>query len=289
METIKVFFNNIFESYSERIKNPFIGSFILSFIFFNWRPFVFFIFSDWPVHCKIERIEELYFKEKNIWYPVIIALLYITVLPYVNLFFDFILSYYSKANFKRKNSTSLAELTQKTEEAKKEREIADAKAGTSEINNLQVKIHLLQQEINDLNDQYKADSQRWSERSSLAINKESDLNKSIDNLINENSRLKNTIDEILDNKKQKDEKDYERLQDPDVVELAFITLKKTTVLERKALITLFGNGQENKTYLPSNLEVVFLNRLTDLGLVKNTNDMIEITTLGKLILTMIQI
>jgi len=53
-------------------------------------------------------------------------------------------------------------------------------------------------------------------------------------------------------------------------------------------MSLFGKGQASNTYLPLNFDESLLSRLIDLGLVKLSNDVIEITTLGKFILALIQ-
>lgn len=288
METIGNFFQSIYDSYRDRIKSPFVGSFVISLLIFNWQAFAILFYSEWPLHCRIEWIEEHFYKPPNFWYPVVIALFYILILPYIHLLFDSILSIYSNKKLNKKNSARVTDLkTQKTE-AKLLREIADEQAGTSEILNLQTKINLLQKEVNDLNNQHKEDSERWKERASTSYEIEQELNVQVDKLSKENRTLNSKITELNDYKSQKDEEEYQRLQDPDIIQMAERTIKKATLTERKALITLFGNGQQNKTYLPSNLEVNFLNRLIDLGLVKQDNDVIEITILGKVILALME-
>jgi len=53
-------------------------------------------------------------------------------------------------------------------------------------------------------------------------------------------------------------------------------------------MSLFGKVQESNTYLPLNFDESLLSRLINLGLIKLSNDVIEITTLGKFILALIQ-
>jgi len=288
METIGNFFQSVYDSYRDRIKSPFVGSFVLSFLIFNWQVFAILFYSEWPLHCRIEWIEEHFYKESNVWYPVLIALFYILILPYINLFFDWILSIYSNQKLIKKNAARVSDLKTQKAEAKLLREIADEQAGTSEILNLQVKINSQQKEINDLTNQYKEDSDRWKERSSTSHEIEQELNSKVDELSKENRVLKSRINELAQYKAQKDEQDYKNLSDPDIVNLALKALKKTTLSEREAFMSLFGKGQASNTYLPLNFDESLLSRLIDLGLVQLNNDVIEITTLGKFILALIQ-
>jgi len=288
METIKEFFQNIYDSSTERIKSPLVGSFIISFLIFNWRVFAILFYSEWPVHCRIEWIEGNYCSWSNFLIPIGIALFYIIALPYINLVIDYLLGKYSTKRAEEKKAKRTDDLHQQKDFAELERQVADAKAGTSQIITLQSKIESLQEELKGLTDQNKLDEQRWSDRFSVSLDKENDLNKSIDNLSKENNSLKSRITEILHNKAQKDEEDYKNLLDPDLVDVGLTTLKKTTALERTAFIALFGNGQETKTYHTSHIEELFLNRFLDLGLVKVTNNKVEITLVGHFVIALLK-
>lgn len=288
METIKEFFQNIYDSSTERIKSPLVGSFIISFLIFNWRVFAILFYSEWPVHCRIEWIEANYCNWSNLLIPIGIALFYIVLIPYINLIIDYLLGKYSTKRAEEKKAKRTDELHQERDYAALERQVADAKAGTSEIITLQSKIESLQEELKGLTDQNKLDEQRWSDRFSITLDKENDLNKSIDNLSKENNSLKSRITELLHSKAQKDEEDYKNLNDPHTVGMAFMTLKKTTELERNAFLALFGDGQDAKTYSPTTIEEPILNRFLDLGLVKIVNNEAKITTIGHFVLALIK-
>lgn len=160
METIKDFFQSLIDSYRERIKSPLIGSFALSFIIYNWRPISILFWSNWPIHKRIAWIDKIYCKWESLVWPLVIALFYILILPYINLFFEWILERYSNKKFIKKGLLRLSNLKQQKEEAILKREIADAEAGTSEINNLKQRNDSLLKDIDLLTEQYKTDEAR---------------------------------------------------------------------------------------------------------------------------------
>ncbi|MCC9066306.1 septum formation initiator family protein [Flavobacterium piscisymbiosum] len=287
METIKEFFQNIYDSSTERIKSPLVGSFIISFLIFNWRVFAILFYSEWPVHCRIEWIEDNYCKWPNLLIPIGIALFYIVPLPYINLIIDFLLGKYSKKRAEEKKAKRTGDLHQERDYAALERQVADAKAGTSEINNLQARIESLQQEIKDLTELNKLDHQRWLERGDLALEKENELIKLNQQKDKEIIALKSSITETIHKYENKDELDF--VLDPDVNFTIQRTLPKLTEDERNTLKTMFGNGKEHKAFPMLSVHPDNLNRFIDLGIVNLNNQLVTLTRLGRFILIYIQI
>src|SRR5690625_313596 len=73
----------------ERIKNPFVASFLISLIMLNWRPILFILFSSMPIEERIAFSDANYISKKNyIVWPLLIALLYSIILPYVMILID---------------------------------------------------------------------------------------------------------------------------------------------------------------------------------------------------------
>ncbi|MFH6946667.1 hypothetical protein [Flavobacterium sp. FlaQc-50] len=136
MDTIKDFLQSIFESYKDRVKSPLIGSLVISFLIFNWKSVAILFFSDWPMHCRIEWVTEKYSQLYNILIPVGIAFFYVLGLPYLNIEIEKILKKYTTYRVDKLNCSRIDLLLQRKEEAKILKDIADAKAGTSEINDL---------------------------------------------------------------------------------------------------------------------------------------------------------
>lgn len=97
---MKDFLQSIFKSTEERIKNPFVGAFVTSWIIFNWKPILYLLFSDEKIKTKIEYIS----KEATgytsiwtvVWFPLFSAIFYILILPFLSFLFEYILKYAMK-------------------------------------------------------------------------------------------------------------------------------------------------------------------------------------------------
>lgn len=84
---------NILESISksaeERIRNPFIGAFTISWLIFNWQFIYYILFSDKKVEEKLLFVVKNF---HNYWYilvfPLLSSLFYLLIVPYVNLWTD---------------------------------------------------------------------------------------------------------------------------------------------------------------------------------------------------------
>lgn len=91
---MKDLLTTFFKTSEERIKNPFIGAFMTSWIIFNWKSIIFIIFSSKNVEEKIAFIDKHFSNIENIlWLPLISAFFYILILPYLNLIIDQLLKY----------------------------------------------------------------------------------------------------------------------------------------------------------------------------------------------------
>jgi hypothetical protein len=70
----------------ERFKNPYITAFCISWLAFNWKPIVFFIFSNANVEYKILTIKQEYSDScYYFWYPLVSAIIFLFLVPYLNL------------------------------------------------------------------------------------------------------------------------------------------------------------------------------------------------------------
>ncbi|HHG8599742.1 hypothetical protein [Morganella morganii] len=88
------FFANLFkctsETMIERVKNPIVGSFIFSWLFFNWKIILILLFSDKEIDDKINSISALISYESFI-FPLVFAFLYSWLLPAFSLGIDILL------------------------------------------------------------------------------------------------------------------------------------------------------------------------------------------------------
>lgn len=91
---MKELLQTFFKTTEERLKNPFIGTFITSWLLFNWKAIVFFVLSSKDVEERITYIECNF---SDIWFVLIFPLsscvFYVLILPYLNLAIDSLLRY----------------------------------------------------------------------------------------------------------------------------------------------------------------------------------------------------
>ncbi|MCC8359713.1 hypothetical protein [Salinimicrobium sediminilitoris] len=86
---MKNLISSILRSSEERIKNPFIGSFIISFLALNWKAILVILFSSKIIEKRIDIVENDYNSVSTyLILPLIIAVVYVAVLPYVMWLFD---------------------------------------------------------------------------------------------------------------------------------------------------------------------------------------------------------
>lgn len=140
---------DIIKSSSTRIKHPLIGSFVLTHIFYNWNYYLVLIFSKLSIEQKIFYVKS----HTNYWnflIPLIISVVYIICFPYLNNLFNYILE---KSKIEENNSqvNSIKRIMKvKLLEANYERQIAEEKAGTKELETLKNQIENLKQQSDNL-------------------------------------------------------------------------------------------------------------------------------------------
>lgn len=102
------FFKTLFANATERIKNPLIGTFLMSWIVFNWKAILFLIVSTNDIESKFETLSANY---SNIWnllgLPLFVTILYIFGLPWLNLWIDDLLYYSNEKQRKRVHKKEL--------------------------------------------------------------------------------------------------------------------------------------------------------------------------------------
>lgn len=198
----------------DRFKNPYISTFLISWLLFNWRPISFFIFSKGTVEYKILLISQEYSNALNYFvYPFLITILYLFALPYLNQANEYFLqkSVKHRANFEKKKV--LLKITNDKEIAiadnEKQDEIKKAKEGESHnkfVEELQFTISTLQNslsdersKINDLIIEYEEKLKNESEKTQSVV---ADYETNTTDYLNRISNLSGTI------KSYKDDNDY---------------------------------------------------------------------------------
>ncbi len=138
---MKKLLETLFSTANNRIRNPFIGSFIFSWIVFNWKPISYFLFSDEKTRIKILFIEETY---ENVWnavmLPLIFSLFYVLILPYLNQFIQSITFKAEKERRKKEQELKIENIGYLQESAEKEKILEDIRSGNRDIAQLNEKV-----------------------------------------------------------------------------------------------------------------------------------------------------
>nr|WP_321235279.1 hypothetical protein [uncultured Psychroserpens sp.] len=160
---MKNFIKTFFETSSERIKNPFTGAFMISWIIFNWRALLLICFSNLSIEERINQINLNYVSiYSNLIFPLLLAIIYIGLIPYIMVVFDKILK---KSVIERKGNLKeqmIIDLKAKQEITLEENKLEELKADYREkielneiIQDLQEKIDVRTAQLNALKDEFK--------------------------------------------------------------------------------------------------------------------------------------
>ncbi len=201
---MKEFLQTLFKSTEDRIKNPFIGAFLTSWILFNWKPILFLIFSSENIKEKIIYISDNY---TDIWcyflLPLLSAIFYIGILPYVNLGFEWLV----KFSISRRNNVSLetrkANLELQIEVAQNEIIIEEAKTTFRERNSHNMMVENLQNQIAALSLSLEEANYNLVNISTLNIEQKNELNQTITTVKNELKEQANRLNNIISDEKSK--------------------------------------------------------------------------------------
>lgn len=201
---MKELLQSFFKTSEERIKNPFIGAFITSWIAFNWKPIIFLLFSTKSIEDKIIFIEANYSQVLYILIlPLIAALFYLLILPYLNLLFDEIL----KFSIVKKNAALISRKKQiiqdETELAIEEIKLEEAKTEYRERNTHNELVENLQSQNKELDLLLKEEKEKATKMNSMFIEETRALENSLNSELEKQRKKVNEIRE--ENFKLKDE------------------------------------------------------------------------------------
>tara|TARA_R110001583_G_scaffold62101_2_gene183025 strand:+ start:13669 stop:14523 length:855 start_codon:yes stop_codon:yes gene_type:complete len=141
---MKEFINNIFKISNERLKNPLIYSFIISWIVINWKPIVTLIFSQKNIEERVTYISTNFSDNKEtIYYPLLISLGYILVLPYFMWLIEYLVSWALSGRKENLFNEKVFDLKGKQKIVEEERKIEDSRAGKNTISELNTRIESL--------------------------------------------------------------------------------------------------------------------------------------------------
>lgn len=264
INNIKEFCSSIFQSSSERMKSPIIGTYVLSFIIVNWRPFVVLIFSNSTIENRVKLIDATWCNSKAMWIPGIITAIYIFIIPYAHLLIDKFLSWYRKYEVVKEHEARKTLLINQASEAALERQVADAKAGTSEINDLQEKVKVL-----------TTQNQILSSQSTTQI-------ENHNRTLEENKNQIRQLNEELTSKTKELEKYSSRhmIEAPEEVRSYYNKLNWTDRSNYMKFVDFYIHKSINRTSAEVDDNI---SKYLEYGFIKKGNSSYELTLLGKLI------
>ncbi|SMO42945.1 hypothetical protein SAMN06265171_101741 [Chryseobacterium rhizoplanae] len=194
---MKEFFQTILKSTEDRVKNPFIGTFITSWVIFNWKPILYIIFSNIDIEKKITFIKENY---TDIWYylwlPLISATFYIAVLPYISFVFEYITKFShglrNKVNLEARNTA----LELQIGVAQNEIRLEEEKTTFRERNSYNLMVESLQDQNKSLSEALEEANKTHLETVTELQKQNEESNKEFNNLV---SNYDNELREVNKN------------------------------------------------------------------------------------------
>lgn len=141
----------------EKLKNPFINTFLISWLAFNWRPIMFFIFSKETAETRIWFITTNYSNLKTILvYPVLWTIAILVIIPLLLLGVEYILSFITKYRRDLQKADKIKDIARQgkiAEEKNKTDELVLAASKVGNVNlyiaELNEKIALYEKELSD--------------------------------------------------------------------------------------------------------------------------------------------
>ncbi|MFD2554760.1 hypothetical protein [Sphingobacterium tabacisoli] len=215
---MKELLSTIFTTSKERIANPIIGTFIISWTAFNWKPIAFILFSNKKIEDKIVYIDSNFANIGNLLiFPLITVVIYLLIIPYINLLFEYLLEF---PRVKR-NMISISKQKQLINNEKQlaieEIKLEEAKIEFRERKNHNALVESLQKQIIEKDNQIieeieksenlLADARKQVQRTNKQIEELSNsTTQQINSYVEENRILKENIvekDKYLSDLKQK--------------------------------------------------------------------------------------
>lgn len=180
---MKEILKSFFEVSRDRIKNPLIGTFIISWIVINWRPIIILMFSTKPIENRINFIESLYSSFYTYFLiPFLIALIYVLILPYFMWAIDEIIRKSTIGRKKNLIKQQIFDYEGKQQLAVEESKLEDLKANYRDKADFNKQIEQLRSQLDEREEHIAIQSTE------------------LENFKNENNELKKLISEKNNNK-----------------------------------------------------------------------------------------
>lgn len=84
LNTINEIRDSVKESIKKRMKSSLVGTFITSWIIFNWKPILYFLFINGDIDARIKKVEELNNYLDLLLLPLIMTIIYVVGIPFIS-------------------------------------------------------------------------------------------------------------------------------------------------------------------------------------------------------------
>ena len=243
---MKEFIANLFKASNERLKNPLIFSFLLSWLAFNWRPIFTLLLSDKIIEDRISYISENFNEiHLNLFYPLIFSIGYVLLLPYFTWLIEVLVQYAKNGRKRNLISEQLSDLRDKQKIAREEYKYEQEKAGNAEISQLNSNI----QELTKIN----TEKDKIIQRLKIDLTESKKEQKKLEQYISLESPENTEFNEVM---KTKLDKEYEE----------FLSTEVSTYFEE------IGSEISQFKSIPSNVDKIVIEKLIYSGLVKKIDD-----------------
>ena len=175
IKTVSEIFHSAKDSISKKSESPLIGAFLTAWIIWNWQPIMYFFFLNQDISQKIEKVLSYKSWLDQFLFPLIIAIFYILVLPYIQILFTLLLkkseSFQNKTILEKKKQISDEEhnqkldlINKKIELENKEKYLREQSAINTQINDLNEQIKSKEKEIKNLMEIQSIERRNFEER-----------------------------------------------------------------------------------------------------------------------------
>lgn len=239
--SILEFFKSISDASKERIINPVLGTFALSFVAFNWQAFMAILLSTKEIEEVFKDIQDYSSTNTTLWVPIAFTIFFNLAIPYIMMAFDNLTSFAIDKRNDFLHHRRIKELNQEVSRAEKKVELEDARANYTEKAELNNEIQKLNSDLNDKESALKK-IQKEVEAIQETYNSISDAN--------EDFKMSN---EELQKQLSTTEKKYSSLTSENNIKVKDLNEKKkqNTILANE--IKTLKQGQQKNTSDTSNL------------------------------------
>lgn len=243
---MKEFLSNLFKVSNERLKNPLLFSFLLSWIAFNWRPIFTLLLSDKKIEDRISYILENFNEiQYTLYYPLIFSIGFVLLLPYFTWLIEVLVQFAKIGRKRNLISEQLSDLKDKQKLAREEFKYEQEKAGNAEISQMNSTIH----ELTTSN----TEKDKTIERLKIDLNESKKELRKLEQYIS----LENPDEaEFNDELKKELDKEYEE----------FLKTEVSTYFEE------IGSEISQFKSIPKNTDEIVIEKLIYSGLIKRIDD-----------------